>query len=108
MAKTHTQTNTHTHTHSVTRDTQSGWSLGRGSDPILTHVGVAHTLIKVMGYEHREYAVGCGGSRQWRTHTHTHTHTHTVSLVIHRVDGASAEDRTHPGHMWVWPAHCLN
>ena len=28
-----------------------------------------------MGYEHREDAVGGGGSRQWQTHTHTHTHS---------------------------------
>ena len=31
----------HTHTHSVTRDILDGWSLGRGSDTILTHVGEA-------------------------------------------------------------------
>ena len=43
-------------------------------------------LIKLMGYELREDAVGVGGA--WNVkHTHTHTHTHTVSLVIHRVDG---------------------
>ena len=35
------------------------------------------TLIKLMGYEHREDAVGGGGSRQCQTHTHTHTHTHS-------------------------------
>ena len=29
-------------------------------------------LIKLMGYEHREDAVGGGGSRQWQTHTHTY------------------------------------
>ena len=46
-------------------------------------------LIKLMGYEHRENASGRGGSRQWQTHTHTHK----VSLVIHRVDGASGKDR---------------
>ena len=40
-------------------------------------------LFKLLGYEHREDAVGGGGSRQWQTHTHT------VSLVIHRMDGAS-------------------
>ena len=32
-------------------------------------------LIKLVGYEHREDAVGGGGSRQCQTHTHTHTHT---------------------------------
>ena len=31
-----------------------------------------HPLLKLVGYEHREGAVGGGGSRQWRTHTHTH------------------------------------
>ena len=59
MANTHT----HTHTHSVPRDTQGGWSLGNGSDPILTHVGVACPLIKLMGYEYWEDAVGDGGSK---------------------------------------------
>ena len=49
-------------------------------------------LIKLMGYEHREDAVGGGGSRQWQTHTNTRTHT--VSLVIHKMDGASVKDRT--------------
>ena len=49
-------------------------------------------LFKVMDYEHREDAVGGGGSRQWQTHTNTQTHT--VSLVIHRMDGASVKDRT--------------
>ena len=29
---------THTHTQSVLRDTQGGWSLGQGSDTILSHV----------------------------------------------------------------------
>ena len=81
-------THTHTHIHSVPRDTQHGWSLGRASDAILTHVGVTRPLIKLMGYEHREDAVVGGVSRQW------HTHTHTVSLVIHRVDGDSGKDRT--------------
>ena len=28
-------------------------------------------LIKSLGYEHREYIVGGGGSRQFQTHTHT-------------------------------------
>ena len=35
------QLQTHTHTHSVTRDIPDGWSLGRRSDTILTHVGEA-------------------------------------------------------------------
>ena len=30
-----------THTHSVPRDTKGGWSLGQGSETILTHAGVA-------------------------------------------------------------------
>ena len=45
-------------------------------------------LIKLIGYEHREDAVGGGGSGQWQTHTHT------ASPVIHRVDGASGNDQT--------------
>ena len=32
-------------------------------------------LIKLMGYELREVAVGCEGSRQWQTHTCTHTYS---------------------------------
>ena len=44
-------------------------------------------LIKLMGYEHQEEAVGVGGSRQWQTHTQT------VSPMIHWVDGASGNDR---------------
>ena len=46
------------------------------------------TLIKLVSYEHLEEAVGGGGSKQWQTHTHT------VSPVIHRLDGASVNDRT--------------
>ena len=53
----------HTHTHSVPHDTQGGWSVGQGSNAILTHVSVARQLIRLMGYEHREDAVGGGGSR---------------------------------------------
>ena len=49
--------------------------------------------IQLMSYEHQEDAVGGGGSSQCQTHTHTHTHTHTVSLVIHRMDGSSGNDR---------------
>ena len=49
-------------------------------------------LFEVMDYEHREDAVGGGGSRQWQTHTNTHTHT--VSLVLQRMHGASVKDRT--------------
>ena len=81
--------NTRTHTPNFPRDTQGGWSLGIGSDAILTHINVARPLIKLVGYDHREDAVDGGGSRQWQTHTLTHT----VSLLVHRVDGASAEDR---------------
>ena len=87
----------HTHIHSAPRDTQHGWSLGIGSDAILTHVGVAHSLIKLLGYELQEEVAG--GGEQAMANTHTHTHTHTVSLVIHVVDGASAEDRTKSSHM---------
>ena len=67
--------NTHTHTHSVPRDTQDGCILGQSSDAILTHVSVARPLIKLMGYEHREDAVGVGGAGNDK---HTHTHTHIV------------------------------
>ena len=49
-------------------------------------------LIKLVGYEYREDAVGGGGSGQWQTHTNTHTHT--VSLVLQRLDGASVKNRT--------------
>ena len=65
-------THTHTPTHRVTRDTQDGWSLGQGSDPILTHVSVALPLIKLMGYEHQEVAVeglGAGNGKHTQTHT---------------------------------------
>ena len=43
-------THTHTHTHSVPGHTGDGWSLGQGSDTILTYVGVAPPQIKLMGY----------------------------------------------------------
>ena len=42
-----------------------------GKDTILTHVGVATPLMKLMGYEHREDAEGGGGRRQGQTHTHS-------------------------------------
>ena len=54
--------NTHTHTNSVPRDTKGGWSLGQGSETILTHAGVAPLLTKLLGYEHREDTAGGGGS----------------------------------------------
>ena len=63
---------THTHTRSVPRDTQGGRSLGQGTDAILTHVSVALPLIKLMGYEHREVAVGGLGAGNGK-HTQTHT-----------------------------------
>ena len=70
-AKTHT----HTHTHSVPRDTQDGWSLGQRSDAIMTRESVDRPLIKLMGYEHREYAVcGVGGASNGK-HTHAHTYS---------------------------------
>ena len=65
----------HTDPHSVPHDTQDGLTLGQGSDAVLTHVSMAHPLIKLMGYEHREHAVGGGGCRLGQTYTHTHTHT---------------------------------
>ena len=43
--------------------------------------------MEFMGYEHRGEAVRGEGSGQWKTHTHS-------VLVIHRVDGASGDDRT--------------
>ena len=87
QTNTNIHTHTHKHTHSVPRDTQVGWSLGKLSEAILTHASVARPLIKLMDYKHRGEAVGGGGSRQWQTHTHT------MSPVIHRVDGASGNDR---------------
>ena len=89
---TYTHTHTHIHTHSVPRDKHSRWRLGGVWDDILTHVGVARPQIKLIGYEHREDKVGGEGSRQRQTHKNTHTHT--VSILIHRVAGASAADRT--------------
>ena len=81
-------THTHTRTRGVPRDAQGEWSpFGQGLGAILTNVGVAHTLIKLMGYEHREDAVLGGGAGNDK-------HTHTVSHVIHRVDGASANNPT--------------
>ena len=75
--------NIHTHTHSFPGHTGDGWSLGQGSDTILTYVGVAPPQIKLMGYQHRENAVGGGGAGNSK---HTQAYTHTVSTVIHRVD----------------------
>ena len=65
----HTHTHTHTHTH-CPRDTQGRWSLGHGSDAILTHVIVAAPLIKLMGKNHRLDTVGSGGTKQGQ-HTHS-------------------------------------
>ena len=65
-------TYTHAYTHTIPRDTQVGWSIGQGSDAILTHVGLALPLNDLVGYEHRKDAVGGGGSKQWKKHTHTH------------------------------------
>ena len=48
------------HTHSFHRDTQGGWNHGQGSETILTHVCLAPPLIKSLGYEHREDALGVG------------------------------------------------
>ena len=61
----------HTHAH-CPRDPQGGWSLRQRSNPISTHVSVARPLIKLMGYEHRVYTVGRGGSRLWQTYTNTY------------------------------------
>ena len=62
---------TNTHTHSVPRDTQGGWSLGKGSDANLIHVSMARPLFKLIGYDHREDFVGGVGARNGK---------HTVSL----------------------------
>ena len=59
-------------------------------------------FIKVMGYEHREDAMGGGGSKQCQIHTYTHTHTHT-QRVSQRMDGASSKDRTQSLHMYALP-----
>ena len=80
---------THAHTYSFPRDTQGGWSLGQGSDAILTHVSVAPPLIKFMSYEHREDAVRGWGSRQWQTLIHSRTHTHRLNR--------DTQDRWSPG-----------
>ena len=72
MLNTHIHTHTHTHTHTKSVP-QGGWSLGQGSNAILTHVSVVPPLIKLMGYEHREDAMEGGGSKQCQIHTHTHT-----------------------------------
>ena len=84
---------TQTHTHSVPRDTQDGWSLEQGSNTTFTHVSVACPLTKLVSYVYREYAVWGRRSRRLPTHTNANTHTHTVTPVIHRVDGASGNDR---------------
>ena len=44
--------------------------------------------IKYAGYEHREDAMGVKEAGNGK-----YTHTHKVSLVIHRVDRASGNDR---------------
>ena len=66
----HIVDDTHTHTHSVTRDTHDGLSLGQGSDTGLTHVSVAHPLMKLTGNEHREHVVGVEGAGKCK-HPHT-------------------------------------
>ena len=69
------QWKTHRHKHSVSRDIHDGWRLGQRLDAILTHVSVVRPLTKLMGYEHREYAVGGGERRQWQTYTNTQCDT---------------------------------
>ena len=46
------------------------------------------TLIKLMGYEHRDDTVGGVGEGNIK-HTHTHTHTHTNSVPRDRQGGWS-------------------
>ena len=86
--------NTHIHKHTVSLviHMADGGS-GQESHPILMHVGVANPLINLLGYEHRGKQWGQGGAGNGK-HTHTNTHAHTVSLVIHRVVGASGKQRT--------------
>ena len=55
-------------------------------------------LIKLMGYEQREEALGVREAGKGK-----HTHTHTVFLVTHRVDITSGKDRTQYLHMLAWP-----
>ena len=69
------QWQTHRYKHSVPRDIHDGWRFGQGSDAILTNVSVVRPLTKLMGYEHREYAVWGGESRQWQTFTNTQCDT---------------------------------
>ena len=47
----------------------------KGSDAILTHVGLSPPLIKLMVSEHREDEVGVGGAGISNTYTHAYTHT---------------------------------
>ena len=42
-------THTHTHTHSVPGHTGDGWSLGQGSNTVLTYVGVAPHKLNING-----------------------------------------------------------
>ena len=65
------------HTHSVPRDTQGGWSLGKGSDAILTHVSLARPLFKLIGCDHRKDSVRGGGAGNGK-----HTHTHSVLFSL--------------------------
>ena len=48
------------------------------------------TLIKLMGYEHREEAVGGRGSRQCQTHTHTHRVPHDTQGGMSLGQGSDA------------------
>ena len=70
MASTHTQTYTQTDP----RTSQGGWSTVKGSDAILTHVGLALPLIKLVGFEQREDAAGVGEQAMAKTCTHVYTH----------------------------------
>ena len=71
QGQTHTQCR-----HSVHRDTQGGWSLGQGSNGILTHESVALPQIKYrwsLNIGSTLWGVGEAGNIK-----HTHTHTHSV------------------------------
>ena len=89
-----TMSNTHTHTVSfVIHRVVEPRSMIRSNHDTCRH---GLPLIKLMGYEHREDAVGGGGSKQCQIHTHTHTQS------VHRdtQDGWSLGQRSDAiGHM---------
>ena len=67
MANTHTHKHTHTASVTVIHSVDEAM-IGSNLDTCRR----GPPLMKILGYEHRKDAVGCGGSRQWQTHTRTH------------------------------------